>query len=194
MLNLKYAEESSIMRICVVFYTNFNVSGEPAASISGQKCSSFFLPEDEGSILLWYCRTCIQVYTTPLPKRQYSLITWKRCFSLDLYNNVLQQNWAWIIDNKRIFRELTLLLVERDKKFREFNQRQRTLWYTCRSFMDLWEVCVRSSTCNPRQVQWRGVIVIYYHCRSVLCVWRGRKWGGYGKNTHWGTSKLIHFN
>lgn len=145
----------------VFFYTNFKVSGEPTASISGQKCTSVFHPEDEGSMLLWYCRTCTRDYTMPLPKRQYSLITWKRCFSLDLYNGVLQQNWAWMIDNKRIFRELMSLLVERDKKFREFNQRQRTLWYTCcRSFMNLWEVCVRSCTCKPRQVQRRGVTVI----------------------------------
>jgi hypothetical protein len=41
MLNLKYAEESSRMRICVVSYTNFNVSGEPAASISGQNVVQF---------------------------------------------------------------------------------------------------------------------------------------------------------
>jgi len=51
MLNLKYAEESSRMRICVVFHTNFNVSGKPAASISGQKCSSVFHPEDESRML-----------------------------------------------------------------------------------------------------------------------------------------------
>jgi len=86
------------------------------------KCSSVFHPEDEGSmLLLWYCRTCIRDYTIPLPKRQYSLITWKRCVSLDLCNHVLQQNWAWIIDNKRILRELMSLLAERDKTFREFN-------------------------------------------------------------------------
>jgi hypothetical protein len=74
------------------------------------------------------------------------------------------------------------LLVEREKKFREFNQRQRTLWCTCcRSFMNRWEVCVRSSTSNPRQVQWSGVIVIYFHCRSLVCVWIGRKWKDYGE-------------
>lgn len=191
-----YAEESSRMRICLVFHTNFKVSSEPAAFISGQRCSSVFQPEDEGSILLWYSRTRIRDYTKPLPKRQYPLITRKRCFSLGLYNDVLQQNWAWIIDNKRIFRELMPLLVERYKKFREFNQRQRTLWCTCyRSFMNLWEVCVGSATCNPRQLQWRGVIVIYFHCRSLVCVCEeGESEGIMEKNTYWWTLELIFFN
>jgi hypothetical protein len=52
MLNLKYADKSSRMRICVVFYTNFNVSDEPNASISGQKCNSVFHPEDKDRMLL----------------------------------------------------------------------------------------------------------------------------------------------
>jgi hypothetical protein len=52
MLNLRYAEEFFGMSICVGFYTNVNVSGEPAASISGQNNSSVFHPEDEDSMLL----------------------------------------------------------------------------------------------------------------------------------------------